>query len=387
MTLQSSDFQPGLDLSSLSSVTQAQLMQALAQLLPLSNMGGVIFQAGTSLAASITQATNGAPDVTNNPRFARYIWLNTYAAATSQPTPYYYNTLDSKWYSTSIAALTITNAEISASAAIAVTKLATGTARFLVRTNAAGTANEFVNPNSILTNNDVPLIALEQGAAPADAFLRRVSGGSSWQSFTSTLAAIQNALTGVPVTALAAGANNTLLGTGSGGVVAMDTPNNLIPNLGLNLGKLAAGGASARQLMQWDGSAWSPVTPSLQINGTLAVSTTGYDAGVTLSVGSMTFLHGLGATPKLVRVVAVLQSPDGTSTASNTYSPGDEIDIMGLESSANNPAFSIMANSTTIDIAYRATGAPALLVKARASAFAAGAIDETLWTFKVYAWR
>lgn len=57
------DVTPGVDLSALSSATLAQVTQAISQLAPLSNIGGIIV--GTTY-----------PDVVNNPRFIRYIWLD-----------------------------------------------------------------------------------------------------------------------------------------------------------------------------------------------------------------------------------------------------------------------------------------------------------------------
>jgi predicted ribosomally synthesized peptide with SipW-like signal peptide len=43
-------------------------MQLVAQLGPLDNIGGVVCMSGAAAAH---------PDVTNNPRFARYLWIDT----------------------------------------------------------------------------------------------------------------------------------------------------------------------------------------------------------------------------------------------------------------------------------------------------------------------
>jgi hypothetical protein len=75
------DIIAGLDISSLSSVTQAQLMQMINQAAPLSNIGSVIYGSTT-------------PDVANNPRFARYVWLDT---STVPPTLKLYKTSTSSW--------------------------------------------------------------------------------------------------------------------------------------------------------------------------------------------------------------------------------------------------------------------------------------------------
>jgi hypothetical protein len=87
----------GIDISSLSSVTQEQLQQLIGQAAPLSNIGFTVFQAGTGAPASnpsIVQGTGGSPSITDNPRFARYIWLNSY---TNPPTPYFYDSNAGTW--------------------------------------------------------------------------------------------------------------------------------------------------------------------------------------------------------------------------------------------------------------------------------------------------
>jgi len=73
------DFTTQLDPTSLASVTAAQLLQMFQTLTPLTNIGGVIYGSTT-------------PDIANNPRFARYLWIDTSTiGATTQATPKYYN--------------------------------------------------------------------------------------------------------------------------------------------------------------------------------------------------------------------------------------------------------------------------------------------------------
>lgn len=63
----------GLDISSLASVTQAQLVQMVNQIAPLSNVGFVLAFDGAAAGA----AGVGFPDVTTNPRYVRYLWIDT----------------------------------------------------------------------------------------------------------------------------------------------------------------------------------------------------------------------------------------------------------------------------------------------------------------------
>jgi hypothetical protein len=71
----------GIDVSSLSSVTQEQLVQMVNEAAPLSDIGFCLF--GTT-----------TPDVANNPRFARYIWLDT---SSVPPVPKFYNSDNGTW--------------------------------------------------------------------------------------------------------------------------------------------------------------------------------------------------------------------------------------------------------------------------------------------------
>jgi hypothetical protein len=92
----------GLDISSLSSVTQAQLMQMVNQIAPLANIGGVIYGATT-------------PDIANNPRFSRYLWIDSSTiGASTQATPKYYNTTNSAWEAVTVAPATVGDAELEA---------------------------------------------------------------------------------------------------------------------------------------------------------------------------------------------------------------------------------------------------------------------------------
>ncbi len=65
-----SDLQAGYDLAISSTITKDQIAQAINQLKPLSNIGGVLY----------FSSENGTvwPGVTTNPRLKRYIWIDSY---------------------------------------------------------------------------------------------------------------------------------------------------------------------------------------------------------------------------------------------------------------------------------------------------------------------
>lgn len=371
------DFVAGLDISSLSSVTQAQIIQAINQLAPLLNIGGVIFQAGTSLNATIAQGTGGSPSITNDPRFSRYIWLNTYSAASAPPTPYQYDASTGNWTSATIAAGSITNTHINAAAAIVVTKLAVGAARSLIRTDAAGNAVEYVAPSGIFQANELPVNDLV--ANGSNGYLKTVSGGVSWVSDATERAAIQNAIANLAVTALAAGANNTLIGTNGAGVVVSDSIGNILANGAIGLALLSAGGSALYDVLYSTGTAWEKRTPAINFlqgatinSGTLSAST--------LAVAVHTFPHGLGAMPKLVRAVIRCNSAD------NGYSAGDEVDIGAVRDNGlgNSNVITVCSDATNVIVIVDISGADMEMQPKGGTTFAN--LVEANWNPKVYAW-
>ena len=378
------DFVAGLDLSSLSSVSQTQIIQAINQLAPLLNIGGVIFQAGTSLNATIAQGTGGSPSVTNDPRFSRYIWLNTYSAASAPPTIYLYDTSTGNWTASTIAAGSITNTHISAAAAIAISKLAFGTARYLIRTNAAGNGVEYVAPASVNTVNEIPVNNLV--ANGSNGYLKTVSGTVAWVNDATERAAIQNAIANLAVTTLAAGANNTLLGTNGAGTVIFDTIGNLLAANSIGLGLLGLGAGSPHDILKINaaGTAWEKGTPTLRImagdtanNG--IVSTTG---AATLAVAVHTIAHGLVTVPKLVDVRLVCLSGE------IGYALNDEINAGSVMDNAagNAPGVTWCADATNVTVLVTTTGAGTPQAPNKATGVYATLTDAN-WRPKVYCWK
>lgn len=369
------DFIAGYDLSSLSSVSQTQLMQAINLLAPLANKGLVILQPGTSLSATIAEGTGGSPDVTSNPRYAGYIWLNSYDPAVA-PTPYYYDPFLGNWTAGSIAAGSISNSHINASAAIAVSKLATGTARYVVRTNAAGTAVEYIAPGSIFTANELAVNSLVAGGS--DGYLKTAAGVVAWTDNATERAAIQNAISNLAVTKLAAGSNNTLLGTDSAGTVKFDTPANILATNSIGLALLASGGASASDILKYDGSNWVKATPALNLLQGATINS-GVTVGAMGGAAVFTQAHGLGAVPKLIRVVCVC------TTIDVGYAVGDELEIECVRVNASNfSSASVSADATNITVTL-ASAAGNEIPNKGTGVYAA--MTEASWNLKVYAWR
>lgn len=355
------DFDPGLNISALGSATAAQLMQLVSQAAPLVNIGGIIFQSTT-------------PDVASNPRFARYIWLDS---TTDPAVPKYYNAGTTSWTAVSVAALSITNAEISASAAIAVTKLAFGTARYVLRTNAAGTANEFVAPTSIFNSDELAAVKVTSNGG-TDGYLKSVSGVTQWIANATERAAISASLNSLAPTVLAAGSNNTLMGTDGSGVVKFAAIGSLLANNSIGLGLLAAGGAAANDILMYDGTNWVKTTPGISLSS--AAINLGVQSANGINTTVHTFAHGLGTIPKHIYAVLV-----NTSSAEAGYATNDEVAIHSFRDTGDgNPVLAVSADATNITVCCVA--AASLEVPHKSTAVQTS-VTEGQWKPKVYAWK
>ncbi len=355
------DYLAGIDLSSLSSVTQAQIVQAINQLAPLSNIGGIIFQSAT-------------PDVANNSRFSRYLWLDS---TTDPATPKYYDAGSGTWSSVSVAADSITNAEISSAAAIAVSKLAAGTARYVLRTNAAGTAVEFVTPGSILNSDELAVVKLTSNGG-TDGYLKSTGGVTGWVSQATERAAIAAALSGLSPTVLAPGSNNTLLGTNGSGVVGFGAIGSILANGAIGLTLIAAGGATAGDVLKFDGSNWVKITPSIK-NYDAATVNSGILSGSNVATQVHTIAHGLGSVPKLVQVRLRMTN----AAADLNYNQNDEVPAIAYRATSGNQMSSYCVDATNVTVLFGATSGE---LPNKGTGNLAG-IDETKWFPVVYAWK
>lgn len=105
-----------------------------------------------------------------------------------------------------------------------------------------------------------------------------------------------------------------------------------------------------------------------------AVSITVDNAAETIK----SFTHGLGAVPSRVEVTLVCTSTD------NGYAVDDEVNAVGVRSSASNNTIVILwRNSTTIGVLFGNT-ALEMITKTGAGTYAS--IDETKWKVRVRAW-
>ena len=386
------DFIAGLDISSLSSVTQAQLMQMINQVAPLSNIGGVIYAAATSSSQSIAQGTLGSPDVSNNPRFARYLWLNTF---TTLPTPFYYDTSDSKWKVVTVANASVAAAQLAGHVTALDHMFNTVGAdgnlsdRVLVY-DATGTLITQISKADLFATISVLLTQISTSGSAVTNVIKNVAGTVSWAKINLATDSFDGTL---PLTKLASGTADYLMkmvvGTPTW-VSNDDAVGVLFPTgtaaIGISPAKLKAGAANQMVVTNSVGTGVSWVNQSLRV-GTINVISISGTFGGALSNNSYAWAHGFTSLPKLVRIVAVLSGSDTTSLASATYASGDEVDVLGLRIAGELPAYSICVDAANITISYRTTTAPAILICSKDGAQVVGGLNEALWQFKAYAWQ
>jgi hypothetical protein len=370
------DFQPGLDLSSLTTATLAQIIQSIANIAPLANIGGVVFQAGTSQAATIAQGTNGSPSITDNPRFARYVWINTFAMPAVL---YLYNSTSGNWVSTTIAAASVGPTQLAAHVS-ALDHFFTATAADATKANkilvmdSAGDEVTLALLATLLVANSVPLTAIDKtGATDLQVLQYKTSDGLvAFRSLTAAIFAANS----IGLEKLAAGTLGHLLQMGATAweSVAAKTA---LSGKGLYLDSLgdnsAAGGApSTGQVIQFDGS--NPLWSTLPLITASGAKTT---AGTLAAAGGLeTIAHDLASKPTLFKVYLLCTTIDAG------YAVNDELAWESLYSTGGSAGGGVYADATnvyirhindTIAIPHKTTGTGTALTRAS-------------WKARIYAW-
>lgn len=371
------DFRTGLDFSGKPNITFADLIQAINGIAPLSNIGGVIFGTVT-------------PDVTNNPRFERYLWLDD---NTNPPTPRYYNTGTLAWDATVVADASITAAKLAAHTAILdhffnATAADATKANRILKFDSSGDLIEAVALATLLSANSVPLTALDKtGAADYQVLQYRTSDGLT--SFR-TLNGDAFAAGGIGLAKLAAGTNTHVLQMVAGVWTSIalksvfsgaDEDNSAyltIFGTGAYVPKNSSAGASAAplQVPQRNAANTATLWTTPILSKEYSVSAAG-----TLADGAISHAHSLGAMPKIIRVVAV------NVVTEAGWAVGDEVeDIFILGSGSDSDGrrvFSQGADATNLTIATSSAANAAVRHKTTG---VATAITAANWRYKVYAY-
>lgn len=299
------DFQAGFDFSALSSVTKVQLLQSIAQVMPLLNIGGVIFLDG--------DGGNIWPGTANNSRFNRYLWIDLDTSPPALKLHDQGGNTYANWVSVGLSTGAVITDFID-DLAVTVAKIApSATGLQVLRTNAGHTAVEWVAPNSLMGNNDVLLNTIDiTGVPDPNSVLRTTAGVTTWQSITNFAAAALAALSSIAETKIEPGADGQVLVTDAGMAAWLD----------FTLARLGASGAAAGQYAKYDGANWIAASPPL---GTMAESDP-LGTLTALVAAPLTWVHGLAAEPKIVQPYLECIIAD----AATAYAIGDKLDPYGL---------------------------------------------------------
>lgn len=383
------DFNPGIDISGLSSVTQAQLLQMVAQLAPLDNIGGVIVMSG---------AASAHPDITNNPRFVRYIWLDTQTAGAVLLKIYqgtYPSDTYADWSTVNIADGSITAAKLAnyavsilnGSGASKIAYKQDGTAdatksNYLVRLDAAGQYVEVVSAASVVNGVTINLSQINVSAATNGYVLSYDSslGAAVWTALSVSSLISANSVSYDKLLNGSAGQAGYLMRANSVAPYDIQLVQNndqvatLFPVRSIPLNKLYAAAYTAGQGIYTDGTNFVIHTPYYSNNvGSLPAA-----SGLIVSISAAT--HGFGTTvpPRVIRPFLVCTAADAGYAIN---------DVVGIESLSSNSTtyrscFSTSWRATTGDVRLATYFSTDYYIVDPAGAY--GALDRTKWTVGVY---
>ncbi len=379
MTTQQYDLIPGIDPSGLSAITQAQLLAFGAQAAPFDNIGFIIVGSGASSAH---------PNVTANPRFVRYIWLDTQTPGSVLIKVYqgtYPSDTYADWLTIQIADDSITAAKIAdyavsllngaGASKIAYKEDATADAtksNYMVRLDAAGQFLEVAPLSTMVAALTVNPAKIDISSATNGYVLTYDSslGYAVWKALTISGLIAANSLSydrllnGTPGYLLRAAA-----GTGIWEQVINDdeaAAGGLLALRSLRLSVLSDTGCTAGDTLRFDGTNWAKTTPFYSTAGAaLSAALTGNVA------------HGLGAVPRLFQAYIKY---NGAGSAG--YVAGDIVDINAILNAAGNCAIGITADAT--NLTYTQFSITALEVRHKTTGLST-AITEADWNWVYYA--
>jgi hypothetical protein len=378
------DFLGGLDLSSLSTASQEQTMQAINGLTPLANIGLVY--------ASATR-----PDITNNARMIRYLWLDITDPANPVLKRYVEDRTvlvdaDLSWEAVAVAAGAITTAmlaAVSTTGGVNLARLKTnagytdaGNALYVLRVAANGKDIEAVTVDTAIADaGGLALARLSTTGIGAQKYLGYSAGVLAYRLLdpaNDITSALGNR---IPIeTAIIPGTANYFLCTNAAGTAPewRSAANAFVINT-LPINSLVNTGASANDIIRYSGSIWEKVTPTLRTTAADAINS-GTISGSSIATAVHTIAHNLTTVPKLV----VVRLRMTNAVADIGYNQNDEVDIAGYFTDAGrigNVAVAIDATNVTV-LTTTATG----MLPNKTTGTYTG-IDETKWFPVVYAWK
>lgn len=305
------DFKAGFDPSSVNTITQTQLLQMVQRMEPLSNIGGIIYSAT-------------APDVANNPRFIRYIWMDS---STTPPIPKYYD--GANWQSRDIADGSIVNSMLAARSVGVENLSRTGDksadaskAKYILRVDAAGQYIEIASLSTVLGDGLVPLVSLNRsGINVGDNILNWNGNELTWKSPSATTAQLDPSGSANQVLAMNAAGSAVNFRSLYDILTALTAGGNFIPITAIDKG--AASSYQVLRISAGGNIEWgtAPLSQTATIVGNPLADVT---------AGVITIGNPLAAIPK--NVYAVLR----IETTVAGYVAGEEIPLWALQSFKTN---------------------------------------------------
>lgn len=379
---QQHDILSGKDISALSSIEQEDIMQMVNQAEPLDNIGFVI-------------VGDTRPDITNNPRFIRYLWIDI--SDPDNPSFKRYTgdravllDSDASWQAIGVESLSILTSMFAARSAnggvnVGLIKLnadfsaTPASAYYVLSVDATGKFVEAVNINTLVTNaGGLSLAALQTTGLVQGKFLGYNGGVAGYVSIVPSTDLIGVSRIAIETNIVPGTARYVVRTNAAGTALEFVTPNDLFADGELAVARLLAAGAVANDILRYDGAAWAKVTPSLRLIAG-DVANAGILSASNVATQVHTIPHLLGSVPKLVDVRLRMTN----AVADIGYNQNDEVPFSGYRASSGNVISSWCADATNITVLFGATTGE---LPNKASGALAG-VDETKWFPIVYAWR
>ena len=385
MTTQQYDLIPGIDPSGLSAITQAQLLAFGAQAAPFDNIGFIIVGSG---------AASAHPNVTANPRFVRYIWLDTQTANTVLIKVYqgtYPSDLYSDWQTITIADDSITASKIadyavsvlngSGNSKIAYKEDATADAtksNYILRLDAAGQFVEVAPLSAMVAALTLNPAKLDISSASNGWVLQYDSslGYAVWAALSVSGLISANSLSYDKLLNTIASTNGYILRSNPitgiwEAIVPNDTLNTIFTLRSIRLAALSDNAAVASDSLRFDGTNWVRFTPFYGSVGVLPGSST-----------AISVAHNLGAQPRVLIGYII----NNTGGALNGYAAGSVIGFSALMTRGDDKnALSITANATTISVASNFGSGVGYVIMPAAGGAYADIASAANWTVYAYA--
>jgi hypothetical protein len=384
------DFLAGYDPSGDAQISGALILQAINQIEPLANIGGIVYG-------------DTAPDVVSNPRFSRYIWLDS---TSDRPVLKLWDDVALNWSASTIAAGSIIATMLADYAVsvlngsdapkIAYKQNATADASKANNVLCLDGAGQYVNVATVISLIAAGAINLNKldisGITAGDLLYKNSSGALAGIAPASI---ISIAAGSIPFTAIqdqGIATNNYLLR------IALDANGRYTPVAVINEDKTAAGGlfpdnsikiqrlyyAAAANLdtIRFDGTNWVKKTPFY------GAPTVGGTTVPAVAAGGILYApHGLGAQPRTIECYLECGVNDiGYTAALAERVRADNLFILRAAAGEQMTAVTIGADATNIFAVFQVqSGAGAEYRLIDKATFARAAITPGSWNVKFYA--